>query len=214
VDDSQDRARRFQRIFEENAWGNSESVSGEGSNLTRTAVVRAALPGLLARHGVRSLLDAPCGDFYWMKEVELGEIDYIGVDIVPEIIARDVELYAGPRRRFLLGDLVDGLLPKADLILCRDCLVHLPYHETWKAIENMRRSGATWLLTTTFTGPTRENRDIAIGDWRAINLERPPYNFPRPVDVINEQSDEVDEELGAFPDKSLGLWRLADVPRP
>ena len=210
VDDSQDRAARFQRIFEENAWGNSESISGEGSNLARTAVVRAALPGLLARHGVRSLLDAPCGDFYWMKEVDLGDVDYIGVDIVPDIIALDVERYTGPRRRFLLGDLVDGSLPKADLILCRDCLVHLPYHETRKALENMQRSGATWLLTTTFTGP-RENRDIAIGDWRAINLEQPPYNFPKPVDVICEESDEVDEELGAFPDKSLGLWRLADV---
>ena len=210
MDDSQGRAARFQRIFEENAWGNSESISGEGSNLARTAVVRAALPGLLARHGVRSLLDAPCGDFYWMKEVDLGDIDYIGVDIVPDIIALDVERYTGPRRRFLLGDLVDGSLPKADLILCRDCLVHLPYHETRKALENFRRSGATWLLTTTFTGP-RENRDIAIGDWRAINLERPPYNFPPPVDVICEESDEVDEELGAFPDKSLGLWRLADV---
>ena len=185
-------------------------MSGEGSNLTRTAVVRAALPGLLARHGVRSLLDAPCGDFYWMKEVDLGDVDYIGVDIVPEIIARDVELYAGPHRRFLLGDLVDGSLPKADLILCRDCLVHLPYHETRKALENFRRSGATWLLTTTFTGP-RENHDIAIGDWRAINLEQPPYNFPRPVDVICEESDEVDEELGAFADKSLGLWRLAEI---
>jgi hypothetical protein len=213
VTDTSGRAARFQRIFDENAWGNSESVSGEGSNLTRTAAVRAALPGLLARHGVRSLLDAPCGDFYWMKEVDLDSVDYTGVDIVPEIIARDVELYAGPTRRFLLGDLVDGELPKADLILCRDCLVHLPYHETWKALENMRRSGATWLLTTTFTGP-RENHDIALGDWRAINLERPPYSFPRPIDVINEESDEVDEELGAFPDKSLGLWRLADVPRP
>jgi hypothetical protein len=213
TDTKADRASRFQRIFEENAWGNSESVSGEGSNLARTAVVRRELPGLLARHGVRSLLDAPCGDFYWMKEVELGDVDYIGVDIVPDIIARDVELYAGPHRRFLVGDLVDGSLPKADLILCRDCLVHLPYHETWKALENMRQSGATWLLTTTFTGP-RENHDIAIGDWRAINLERPPYNFPRPVDVIVEGSDEVDEELGAFPDKSLGLWRLADVLRP
>ena len=210
MDDSQDRAVRFQRIFEDNAWGNSESVSGEGSNLMRTAVVRAALPGLLARHGVRSLLDAPCGDFYWMKEVDLREVDYIGVDIVPDIIARDVERYAGPRRRFLLGDLVDGSLPQADLILCRDCLVHLPYHETRKALENFRRSGATWLLTTTFTGP-RENHDIAIGDWRAINLEQPPYSFPTPVDVICEESDEVDEELGAFPDKSLGLWRLADV---
>jgi len=212
--DTRNRTARFQRIFEENAWGNSESVSGEGSNLARTAVVRAKLPGLLARYGVRSLLDAPCGDFYWMKEVDLRgvdyDIDYIGVDIVPEIIARDVELYAGPHRRFLPGDLVDGTLPAADLILCRDCLVHLPYAETRRALETFRRSGATWLLTTTFTGP-RENRDIALGDWRAINLERPPYNFPRPIDVINEESDEVDEELGAFPDKSLGLWRLADV---
>jgi len=132
---------------------------------------------------------------------------------VPGIIARDVERYAGPRRRFLLCDLVDGPLPAADLILCRDCLGHLPYHETRKALDNFRRSGATWLLATTFTGP-REHHDIALGDWRAINLERPPYNFPRPVDLICEESDEVDEELGAFPDKSLGLWRLADVPRP
>jgi hypothetical protein len=207
------RAERFQQIFEENAWGNAESVSGEGSNLERTRAVRAALPGLLARHNVRSILDAPCGDFYWMKEVALGDIDYIGADIVPEIIERDVEWYAGPKRRFVLSDLVSDPLPAADLILCRDCLVHLPYSETWKALENFTRSGATWLLTTTFTGP-RENHDIALGDWRAINLERPPYNLPRPVEVINEESDEVDEELGAFPDKSLGLWRLADLPRP
>jgi hypothetical protein len=88
--------------------------------------------------------------------------------------------------------------------------VHLPYAETRKAIANFQKSGAIWLLTTTFTGP-RENRDIAIGDWRPINLERAPYNFPAPVEVVNEESDEVDEELGAFPDKSLGLWRLADL---
>ena len=190
-------------------------MSGEGSNLARTAVVRARLPGLLTRHGIRSMLDAPCGDFYWMKEVSLGDvdydIDYIGVDIVPEIITRDVELYAGSKRRFLLCDLVNDPLPKADLIFCRDCLVHLPYAETRRAIDNFRRSGATWLLTTTFTGP-RVNRDIELGDWRAINLEREPYGFPTPVEVIDEESDEVDEELRAFPDKSLGLWRIADLP--
>lgn len=207
-----DRATRFQRIFEENRWGNDESVSGEGSNLARTAVVRAKLPALLRRHGVRSILDAPCGDFFWMKEVDLGDIAYIGIDIVADIVARDVELYAGPRRRFELCDLVEDALPQADLILCRDCLGHLSYEETSKAIANFRRSGATWLLTTTFTGP-RENHDIVTGDWRAINLERAPYNFPPAVEVINEESDEVDEELGAFPDKSLGLWRLADLPR-
>ena len=209
--DARDRATRFQRIFEENLWGNEESVSGEGSNLARTAVVRAQLPRLLAKHGVRSMLDAPCGDFFWMKEVDLGGVDYTGVDIVADIIAKDVERYSGPTRRFLLGDLVEDALPHADLILCRDVLVHLTYDETRRAIDNFKRSGATWLLTTTFTGP-RENRDITTGDWRPINLQRAPYNFPEPVDLLNEGSDEVDEELGAFPDKSLGLWRLADLP--
>ena len=206
-----DRADKFQRIFEENAWGNSESISGEGSNLERTKVVRAKLPGLLARYGVRSLLDAPCGDFYWMKEVDLGDVEYIGADIVPEIIERDIQWYSAPRRRFVVCDLVEDALPAADLILCRDCLVHLPYEEIRRTIENFRRSGATWLLTTTFTGP-RDNHDIVLGDWRALNLERTPFDFPPPVEIINEESDEVDEELGAFPDKSLGLWRLADLP--
>lgn len=207
----QSRSGLFQRIFEGNLWGNSESVSGEGSNLERTAVVRQRLPGLLARHRVRSLLDAPCGDFFWMKEVALGDVAYIGVDIVPEIVARDARLYSRPGRRFVHGDLVEDELPQADLILCRDCLVHLSYDETRRAVDNFRRSGATWLLTTTFTGP-RGNSDIATGDWRPINLERAPYAFPPPVDLITEESDEVDAELGAFPDKSLGLWRLADLP--
>ncbi len=210
MSDAKTRAERFQHIFNENRWGNTESVSGEGSNLERTKIVRARLPALLQRLGVRSLLDAPCGDFYWMKEVDLEGVEYIGVDIVRDIIDRDNEWYAAAGRRFVLGDLVSDVLPKTDLILCRDCLVHLPYAETRKAIGNFQKSGAMWLLTTTFTG-ARENRDIEIGDWRPINLERPPYSFPRPVEVLNEESDEVDEELGAFPDKSLGLWRLADL---
>ena len=200
----------FQRIFRQNLWGNCDSVSGEGSNLERTRAVRSALPALVERYVVRSMLDAPCGDFFWMKEVALEGVAYIGADIVPELIARDTELYASPLRRFILCDLVEEALPRADLIVCRDCLVHLSYHETRRAVDNFRRSGATWLLTTTFTAP-RENQDIATGEWRPINLERAPYGFPPAVEVINEQSDEVDEELGAFPDKSLGLWRLADL---
>ena len=153
----------------------------------------------LLDEGVALGVTSPAFD-YWRR-----------ISITSEIIERDTEWYAGPRRRFVLCDLVDDPLPKADLILCRDCLVHLPYAETRRAIDNFRRSGAIWLLTTTFTGD-RTNHDIAIGDWRPINLERAPYGFPRPVEVINEESDEVDEELGAFPDKSLALWRLADLP--
>ena len=89
--------------------------------------------------------------------------------------------------------------------------MHLSYAETWRALHNFRRSGATWLLTTTFSD-RRDNQDIKTGDWRPINLERAPYGFPPAAEVIDEHCDEVDEVLGAFPDKVLGLWRLADLP--
>lgn len=203
------RHRVFQRIFQDNLWGNAESVSGEGSNLDRTTAIRLALPGLLARHGVRSMLDAPCGDFYWMKELSLNLDSYVGIDIVADLVAKNTERYANGQRRFAVGDLVEDNLPRAELVLCRDCLVHLSFAETARALENIRRSGATWLLTTTFTDRT-SNRDIETGDWRPINLERAPYHFPAPLEIVNEGSDEFDETLGTFPDKALGLWRVAD----
>jgi SAM-dependent methyltransferase len=209
---AQRRHRVFRRIFDLNLWGNCESVSGEGSTLERTAAIRADLPPLLARYGVRSVLDAPCGDFFWMKEVTLDVDSYVGADIVPELITRNIERHSNRQRRFIVCDLVDAELPRADLVFCRDCLVHLSYAETRRALDNFRRSGATWLLTTTFSD-RRDNHDIKTGDWRPINLERAPYGFPPAAELINERCDEVDEVLGAFADKSLGLWRLADLPQ-
>jgi SAM-dependent methyltransferase len=203
------RSRVFDEIFRTNFWGGTTSVSGPGSELDQTAVIRDAIPPLLARHGIRSILDAPCGDFNWMQHVALPGIRYTGVDIVPALIARDQATYGSPERRFAVCDLVEGNLPKADLIFCRDCLVHLSYDETRRALDNFRRSGATWLLTTTFTQP-RANHDIVTGDWRPIMLQQPPYGFPEPVELVNEGCTEFG---GSYPDKSLGLWRLADLPR-
>jgi SAM-dependent methyltransferase len=203
------RSRVFARIFETNYWGSPTSVSGPGSELDQTAVVRDALPALLAAHGVTSILDAPCGDFHWMQHVALGGIGYTGVDIVPALIARNHATYGSEARRFACCDLVEGDLPRADLIVCRDCLVHLSYDETRRALDNFRRSGATWLLTTTFTGD-RANHDIVTGDWRPIMLHKAPYGFPTPVALIVEGCTEFE---GRYPDKSLALWQLADLPQ-
>jgi hypothetical protein len=53
--------QRFERIHEINLWGAAASVSGLGSETDATATLRADLPGLLRKLGVKSLLDAPCG---------------------------------------------------------------------------------------------------------------------------------------------------------
>src|SRR5690349_12831924 len=76
---------RFQRIHDTNLWGAAESISGLGSELDATAVLRAELPDLLRRLGVRRLLDAPCGDGGWIATADLG-VSVTGVDVVPDLI--------------------------------------------------------------------------------------------------------------------------------
>jgi methyltransferase family protein len=198
----------FTEIARVNMWGNRESLSGPGSTRERALAIREPLCDLMRRWGVRSLLDAPCGDYHWMRSLELPLETYIGMDIVPELIDRNQSAYGRVGARFVVGDLISDALPRVDLILCRDALVHFPISEIHSALANFKRSGSTWLLTTHFVGD-RANEDIRLGDWRPLNLERPPFDLPRPVDAVDEM---LRGEAQQWSDKRLALWRLADLP--
>jgi hypothetical protein len=204
-----DLAQRFERIHETNLWGADTSVSGVGSELDATAAIRARLPELLKELGVRTMLDVPCGDHRWMASVDLALERYVGMDIVPSIIAALQERYRGdPRRSFVLADLTSDALPRCDLILSRDCLVHFSFATLAHAMRNLKASDATWLLATTFPELER-NEDIEDADWRPLNFEALPFGWPAPIELINERCTEAG---GAYVDKSLALWRLADLP--
>jgi len=204
-----DLAQRFERIHETNLWGADTSVSGVGSELDATSAIRERLPGLLKELGVRSMLDAPCGDYRWMASLKLDLDRYVGMDIVPSIIEALQQRYRDDgHRSFLMSDITRDPLPHCDLILSRDCLVHFSFKTLRKAIRNLKASGAVWLLTTTFPELER-NDDIEDADWRPLNFEIAPLNWPAPVEVINERCTEAD---GAYADKSLALWRLSDLP--
>ncbi|SEN18962.1 class I SAM-dependent methyltransferase [Bradyrhizobium sp. OK095] len=204
-----DLAARFERIARTNLWGAASSVSGLGSEDPATAAIRDALPQLMQRLGVRSLLDAPCGDAGWIGRMTL-DIDYTGIDIVPSLIAANRGRVARGELsgRFLVADITRDALPQADLILCRDCLVHLGFDNIARAVENFRASGARFLLATTF--PEWDgNRDCEDGDWRALSMEKAPFDWPVPRELINERCE---EGVGGWRDKSLGLWRLDELP--
>ena len=203
------RSEAFAEIHRGGGWEPDQPrVSGAGSDLAQTAVIRAALPQLLEDLGVRSILDAPCGDFYWMRECRLDVDRYIGMDIVPALVEENLREYAAPGREFIVGDVVADLLPQVDLIFCRDCLVHLRAHDALTAIKNFQRSGSTFLLTTTFPARKVNGNVDQTGEWRPLNLMLPPYTLPPPLRVLNEGCT---EENGRYADKSLGLWALADL---
>jgi hypothetical protein len=133
---------------------------------------------------------------------------YVGADVVAELVSRNQKRHGSRRIRFLRLDLAVDRLPEADVVLCRDCLVHLGFEDAWRCVENIRRSGAAHLVTTTFTGD-RENADIRTGGWRALNLERPPFRFPKPLRTIDERCLHTG---GIYADKRLAVWRVADLP--
>jgi hypothetical protein len=201
-------AQRFQRIHDSNLWGAVKSTSGLGSELDATAVLRRELPRLLARLGVTSLLDAPCGDAGWISQSGLG-VSYVGIDIVPDLVGRlrAVAAAGDIGGDYHLADITHDSLPRCDAILCRDCLVHLSFANIERAIANFRRSGATWLVVTTFP-EWQSNLDCEDGDWRALNFERAPFDWGTPVELLNEKCTEGG---GGWRDKSLGVWRLSDL---
>ena len=151
------------------------------------------------------MLDLPCGDFGWLSTVPL-DLDYTGGDIVAALVASNEERFGGPgsRRRFLRLDLTADPLPRADVVLCRDCLVHLKNRQVVSALRNFRRSGSTYLLATTF-GDSRPNVDGPLGGWRPAHLEGPPFGLGEPLRRISEAESVEDPR---FSDKCLGLWRL------
>jgi hypothetical protein len=199
----------FGVIYAERLWQCEESVSGTGSTLANTAAVREALPALLTDLGVTSMLDLPCGDCHWIREIDLGPVRYHGADIVPALVEENRARWQAPHVSFSTLDLCKDPLPAADLLLCRDALVHLSDRDLRAALRNIKRSGIRYLLTTSFGGPDRNNPPIQTGEWRPLNLQAAPWHFPAPHRQIDERYTGED---GRFADKSLALWRIDALP--
>lgn len=195
----------FTTIYKTNSWLSKESVSGPGSELRVTRRMIRELSALLKRFGITSIADAPCGDCNWMRHVDIGSCTYIGIDIVEDLIERNKSLF-GSTREFKHLNLIDDIIPKVDLIICRDMLAHLTDEQIFKVLQNFKASGSKYLLVTT-NYATQSNTYIdRAGDWRKLNLETAPFHFPRPLAIIEEDVPFTWEQ-----GKHLALWFLDDI---
>jgi len=190
----------FTNIYKNNSWGSKESFSGTGSTLDATKYIRNELFAILKKYEIKSMLDIPCGDFNWMKCVDLSEIDYLGADIVKELIEKNSK--ENPEKKFVEMNLLKDDIPKFDLILCRDCLFHFSFDDIKKALCNIKKSRSKYVLTTSFNWKSFQNIDIKTGAWRRLNLELEPINLPSPLDFIVE---------GSYKDKCLLLYKCEDL---
>lgn len=193
---------RFDRIYEKGKWsgGGDETKSGAGSTLAATQRIRRSIPELLQSVGARGLLDVGCGDYNWMKDVNL-PCRYHGVDIVSSVIKANQEQYSGPEVSFTCLNAVSGPLPSGfDVILCREVLFHLSFHDATSMLRNIAASDATYLLATT-SPELAANHDIDSGEFRNLNLRKPPFDFPAPEKTITDST--------VSGGRALGFWKIS-----
>jgi hypothetical protein len=194
----------FQEIYDRNVTlvgTRLESISGSGSSIEQTKNLIRKLEAAFLIMNIHSILDIPCGDWNWMRRVDTRDMNYIGADIIPDLIEKNRARY--PWARFEVLDITRDDLSQVDLVFVRDCWVHFSDEDIFRAIENIRRSGSRYLLTTTF----RDHHPVGIekGEWHPLNLQDPPFNFPEPLLWIDEGCTEEDNAYG---DKYMGLWEI------
>jgi 2-polyprenyl-3-methyl-5-hydroxy-6-metoxy-1,4-benzoquinol methylase len=191
---------RFTYIYNKKLWyNNGESESGAGSTLKATEKLRKDLDNFLREVNSRVLLDIGCGDFNWMKEIEL-PCSYIGIDIVKSVIEKNKANYKNDKISFQHLNAVDEELPAdVDVILCREVLFHLSFDDGIKVLNKVKKSGARYFIATT-NRSIDKNIDIESGNFRNINLSLPPYNLKSDYKEIDDSS--------ISKNRVLGIWEL------
>jgi len=204
------RKRVFNWIYENNHWAPNQNIplSGPGSTPQSANTLRTLLPNIIKAINAKTILDAGCGDFTWMQTIYLDVKKYIGIDLAEELIRKNNYQYANERYSFYCMDIAKDQLPQVDLILCRDVLPHLSYEDITLVIKNFKKSGAKYLLTSTYPKVKTNNNDIETGNFRGVNLMTHPFNFPIPVMLFEELSAEQDMKRWG---KWIGLWRLDEI---
>ena len=191
----------FTEIYRNKGWGQQwNSRSGRGSDLVHTKNLRSELPKLLNELQIKSMLDIPCGDFYWLKELDLDSISYVGADIVDDIISYNYEHYSQGNKIFKKLDMRSSELPKVDLVLCRDLFQHFSFKDIKESLSNIKKSNSTFFLATCQLLIT-SHEDIETGKDPKVNLTYPPFLLPKPMGVIDDSN--LDNQ-----NKRLFLWKI------
>ena len=160
-----------------------------GSTLEITREYRAYVEDFMKKHTVKSVVDAGCGDWSFSSTIDWGDASYLGVDIAFGCHRGRPQEAREKQNQVQVGDITEEL-PAADLLISKDVLQHLSNKLIHKFIRNNLRKGKyKWVILT--NDRSSENRDVASGGYRAIDLAAPPFKVRGLIDLPIKFGDET-----------------------
>ncbi|NOY40512.1 MAG: class I SAM-dependent methyltransferase [Planctomycetes bacterium] len=180
----------FTDIYRKGKWGKKKGVfySGPGSSVEHITkpYIRVITEHLQSFGGNRTLVDLGCGDLQISKNFFDYCSEYVGVDVVSDLIEHHKSTVTNPHVRFCCLDLVSDELPEGDVCLLRQVLQHLSNAQIAKILPKLRKYKVCF-VTEHLPADNPDiipNKDIVHGSWNRSNensgvyLDKPPFDIP------------------------------------
>jgi len=188
---------RFQEIYATNEWRHG---SGEGSLPEHNQGYIRFVEGFIRDHNIRNIVDLGCGDWQFSRYIDWQRAEYVGMDIVPEVIEANRARFRRPGVEFVLYDGNISDIPPADLLITKDVLQHWSHAAIGALLPRFNQYRHV-LVTNCVNphGPTL-NEEIPDGGFRYLDLRLAPFHLPA-------------TEVFSFTNRRSLLNRLVGKPR-
>jgi SAM-dependent methyltransferase len=173
IHNQESRRSEFEKIYSESIWGNG---SGNGSSLEACVPYMEFLSKFIKDNYIETVVDAGCGDWQFSQHFDWGNVNYLGLDTVRNVIEANRAKYESENIKFAVVDLVDGNLPPSDLLIVKDVLQHLSNESINKIISKFQNYKYVLVVNDIYDSKWL-NAQISDGDYRPLDLKLPPFKL-------------------------------------
>lgn len=161
--------------------GLPETKCGGGSTIENNRTTIAFMNKLIRKYDIQSIADLGCGDFNWMKQVELNNVYYVGYDWVWHTDTLQYEFDEYRHIEFRIGNIATIDIIPADLVVCKDVLIHMDNDQALATLDNIKKSKARYILVTSYD--VKDNERV-LSNYAPMNMEKPPFNLTNKLESI------------------------------
>jgi SAM-dependent methyltransferase len=165
----------FSEIYEKSTWGFG---SGHGSLPSATEGYRNFLQAFLRQKNIKSVVDYGCGDWQFTRLIDWSNIKYWGLDLVPSVISENTRQFRSDNIKFQLIEAGTPDVPRADLLIVKDVLQHLPDNMVREILNTLLPRFKFALITNCIHPVELQNKPIQAGGFRPLDIRIEPFNFP------------------------------------
>lgn len=133
----------------------------------------------------------------------MSNINYLGGDIVPDLIKRNKIKYRSKFNKFIILNIKTDRIPDSDFLIIRDLFIHFNDKEIFQSLNNIKKSKFKFIGITSHMNSSNTLSPLLGDNFRPLNLTIPPFNLKKPDYIIQDYNSKMSKKLN----KQMIIWK-------